>query len=64
MPSGKYSGQKLTNPVMRKMPATANSTIPSTPETTLVKNNTPMIAATEILMILSAKPMFFFILIY
>ena len=64
MPNGKYKGQKLINDVRTNTAPSANSTIPTVPGIVSVNHKTANIAAITILIILSAVPMFFFILIW
>lgn len=61
MPKGRYNGQKPIALVRTNTPPSTKRTIPSVPEITLVKYNTAITAAINILMILSANPTFFFI---
>ena len=61
MPKGQYSGQKLIRLVRKKMPPKASKIMASVPVITLVRYNTAIATAINIRMILSALPMFFFI---
>jgi hypothetical protein len=63
MPRMVYRGQKLTKLVSRKTPAATNNTIPSVPEIVPVKYKTAITAAIIVLIILSAEPMFVFIIL-
>ena len=62
IPNGLYNGQKLIKLVRANTMAITNNTIPKVPEMFSVKYNTAMTAATKSLMVLSAVPMFFFII--
>jgi len=62
-PNGAYSGQKLMKLVSTNTPANTNNTIPKVPVITFVKYSVTTIAAITNLIILSAVPMFFFILL-
>ena len=64
MPKGRYSGQKLIKLVSINMPDKISNTMANVPEITLVKKSITTTAAISILIILSAKPMFFFIFSY
>jgi hypothetical protein len=61
MPKGKYKGQKFTRLVSTNIPASPNKTYPNIPEMTLPISNPAIIAATMSLIILSAVPIFGFI---
>lgn len=63
IPKGAYSGQKLIKLVNTKIPASTNRTIPSVPVMVSVKYKVATIAAMMTLIILSAAPMFFFIIV-
>ena len=64
IPNGKYNGQKLIKEVATKTPPRTRRTIPNVPVTVPVKYNTPNTIATIILLILSAEPMFAFIVVF
>lgn len=61
MPKMEYSGQVLIKLVNTNTAPSTSNTIPSVPVTVLVKYRAAKIAANTSLMILSAEPMFFFI---
>jgi hypothetical protein len=63
MPNGRYKGHQEAILVSRKMPARSNKTIPKIPVTVFVKYSKAKMAAITILMILSADPIFFFIIV-
>jgi hypothetical protein len=63
MPNGAYKGQKLTILVKTKTADRTIKTIPSVPVITLVKNKIAKITATTTLIIRSAEPMFFFMMV-
>ncbi len=62
IPKGAYSGQKLMKLVKTKTAERTISTIPKVPVNVPVKYNTLTIAAIITLIILSAEPIFFFII--
>ena len=64
MPISEYNGQKLIKPVIINIPETTSKMIARVPEITLVKKSVTTKAAISILMILSATPIFFFILLF
>lgn len=61
IPNSVYKGQKLITVVTKKIPPNTSNIVPAVPVTVLVKYNAAKIAATIILITLSAMPMFFFI---
>jgi hypothetical protein len=62
IPNGRYSGQKLINPVSTKMPETNSNPIAMGPVMTLKIYKDVMIPAITILIALSAIPIFDFII--
>ncbi len=62
MPKRGYRGQKLIKLVNTNTAANTTSIIPNMPEITFVKNKIAITAANINLIILSADPMFFFII--
>ncbi|HSN61902.1 MAG TPA: hypothetical protein VLR49_13260 [Ferruginibacter sp.] len=63
IPKGRYNGQKPIKLVSTNTAPTTNKIMPNVPVIVFVKYNTAMIAAITNLNILSAEPMFFFIVI-
>jgi hypothetical protein len=63
MPNMAYRGQKLMALVNANTPAKTNNTIPNVPPIVLVKYRMATKAATKSLTMISAVPMFFFMLI-
>jgi hypothetical protein len=61
---GKYKGQKLTRLVRKKIAATIIKMSPTVPVITFVKYKAAIAAAMTNLMIRSAPPMFFFIVLF
>ncbi len=62
IPKGKYNGQKLIKLVSTNTLAKASNTIPNVPGITFVKNRIAMTAAIINRIILSAFPIFVFIM--
>lgn len=63
IPKGTYNGQKLIKLVNTNTLASTNNTMPKAPEIILLKNKTAITAAIINLIILSAIPIFFLIMI-
>ena len=63
IPNGAYKGQNEIKLVKTKTPASTNNTMPKVPVITFIKNKVAITAAINTRMILSAPPIFAFIIL-